>query len=283
MSNRRLDQARAALRRAEKQWKGSLANPSGGTDRVIRHAFGIDLAPYFSLGGLMPVGLHEVMTAHDDGAASALACALARLRAANIASPAKPGTVLWIRQRRAIDQGTLYTPAILGDMHRPDWHAPLSEDQKSTPHPKDLGDLVMMNVDQPQSALWACEEAAKSGQVPTVIVEITGYDLTAARRLQLACEAGGARLIALRRWHPGHGIAPSPAWSRWRIEGLPARTGGRGFERGNDRNLNLIGGRGVRPGRWRVSLDDATLSLSVADALENRLPSFGQHRQRVCA
>ncbi|WP_085585300.1 ImuA family protein [Thalassospira mesophila] len=243
----KLQQARAALLRAENQWQGRAACVDGGGARLITRAFGnIDLRPHFSAGGLMPTGLHEIMTEHDDSATSALAWYMAGLHTEP--SPhAKTPTVLWVRQRKALDQGRLYPPALFAS---PVHH-----------------NLIMMTIDQQQTALWACEEAAKSGQITTIILEATDYDLTAARRLQLACEAGETRLIVLRYHRAGQNIAPSPAWSRWQIK--PQET---------YRKLSLIGGRGVRPASWKVNIDEATLLVSVADTLENRLPPEGYHR-----
>lgn len=253
----KLQQARAALLRAEKQWQGRAACVDGGREHLITRAFGdIDLKPHFSVGGLMPTGLHEIMAEHADSATSALAWYLAGLDAEP--SPhAKTSTVLWVRQRKALDQGQLYPPALFTSPAR---HT-----------------LVMMTIDQQQTALWACEEAAKSGQIATIILETTDYDLTTARRLQLACEAGDTRLIVLRHHRAGQNIAPSPAWSRWHITPHDIY-----------RKLSLIGGRGVRPASWKVYIDEATLLVSVADTLENRLPpgcchATAAHKQPVHA
>jgi len=253
----KLQQARAALMQVENQWQGRAASVNSGREHLITRAFGdIDLKPYFAAGGLMPTGLHEIMTEHDDSATSALAWYMAGLQAT--ASPqAQMPTVLWVRQRKALDQGKLYPPALFASPAR--------------------HNLVMMTINQQQTALWACEEAAKSGQIATIILETTDYDLTAARRLQLACEAGNTRLIVLRHHRAGQNIAPSPAWSRWQIK-----------PQGTYRKLSLIGGRGVRPASWKVTIDEATLFVSVADTLENRLSpgcchTTSAHKQPVHA
>lgn len=241
MSDRRLHLARAALQRAEKQWKGEVTCLPGGADRIIRRAFGIELAHHISIGGIAPVGLHEIICGHDDTGASVLAWYLARLSIGDQTGK----NLFWIRQRRAIDQGGLY---------------PLSLPGEDAP--------IMMAVDQQATALWTCEEAAKSGQIASIIVETTDYDLTAARRLQLACEAGHTRLIAIRHMRSDGKTIASSAHTRWRItpEAVKHST------TDNRHILNLIGGRGVRPGSWKVKIDATTFSLSVADALENRLP-----------
>lgn len=242
----RLQQARAALLRAEKQWQGHAACVNGGQSVLIKRAFGgIDLGNHFAAGGLMPTGLHEIMTEHHDSAASALAWYMAGLspHSHQSAKQNKPATRLWVQHRKALDQGQVYAPALFAKQSNPQC------------------ELVMMNIDQQQTALWTCEEAAKSGQIGNVILETTDYDLTTARRLQLACEAGSCRLIVLRQHRAGQKIAPSPAWSRWHIT-----------PHGIYRKLSLIGGRGVRPASWKVCIDEATLRISVAAPLENRLP-----------
>jgi protein ImuA len=158
----------------------------------------------------------------------------------------------------------------------------------------------MMSVDQQDTALWTCEEVAKSGQVGAIVIETTDYDLTTARRLQLACEKGGTRIIVLRPAH--RGLGTSSAWTRWQISPVAQRHIHSIQEQqtpsdqnshiatspstGNIHQLSLIGGRGVRPGSWKVKADAATFSLSVVDPLENRLPhhpsgpaSKGRHVQ----
>lgn len=256
MSDRRLHQARAALARAEQQWKVQVSCMSGGADGVIAHAFGGDfLADHISIGGLAPIGLHEVVCAHDDGAASLLAWYLATVGQHQDMQTAKG--LFWIRQRRALDQGGFYALSMPADMLDPE--------------------PLMMTVDQQATALWTCEEAAKSGQVGAVIIETTDYDLTTARRLQLACEAGGTRIIVMRPQPRNGHLPPSSAWTRWRITSQDSSTNTSHSSHkqttptGNAHHLSLIGGRGVRPGSWKVKTDATTFSLSLVDPLENRL------------
>ncbi len=250
MSDRRIHQARAALARAEQQWKVQVSCLSGRTDEVITHAFGgMFLCDHISIGGLAPVGLHEVLCGHDDCAASLLAWYLATLTDPNTTSETPKG-IFWIRQRRALDQGGFYALSL-----------PM---MALEPEP------LMMTVDQQATALWTCEEVAKSGQVRAVIIETTDYDLTTARRLQLACESGGTRIIVLRPIARNGRIPTSSAWTRWQITPVNA-FGSTERPTGNDHHLSLIGGRGVRPGSWKVKTDATTFSLSVADPLENRL------------
>ena len=246
----RLDEARAALAQVEKQWKGQITCPPGAADDVISHAFGaVSLPRHLGTAGILSVGLHEVVCGHDAGAASVLAWHLAQIGRSRCESAPCGKPVFWIRQRRAIDQGGFY-------------HLSLP-DRASGPSP------LMMTTGQQVTALWACEEVAKSGQVAFVILETTDYGLTAARRLQLACEKAGTRLIVLRRAQPTRRLAPSSALTRWKIEPSGDR---KANMTGNIHHLSLIGGRGVRPGGWRVEVNATTFSISVVDAMENRLP-----------
>ncbi|NIY77317.1 protein ImuA [Thalassospira sp. HF15] len=255
MSEERIHQARAALARAEQHWKVQVSCLSGGADGVIARAFGDTfLGDHISIGGLAPIGLHEVLCGHDDCAASLLAWYLATVSGPDAASPEVPKGIFWIRQRRALDQGGFYALSL-----------PMAA---MKPEP------LMMAVDQQATALWTCEEVAKSGQVHAVILETTDYDLTTARRLQLACESGGARIIVLRPLARDGRIPTSSAWTRWQITPVNALSSpgpSTGRPTGNDHYLSLIGGRGVRPGSWKVKTDATTFSLSVADPLENRL------------
>jgi protein ImuA len=247
----RLHNARAVLAEAEKQWKVNFPCLSDGASDVISHVFGniITLSRHISLGGIAPVGLHEVICRHDAGAASILAWYLSQIDLPEQALKSTGRTVFWVRQRRAIDQGGFYHLAL-----------PINLDAGAHP--------LMMVVDHQATALWACEEVARSGQVASVILETTDYDLTVARRLQLACESGGTRIIVLRPVARNGRIPTSSAWTRWKIEPV---SGAEQNRTGNIHHLSLIGGRGVRPGSWKVKTDATTFSLSVADPLENRL------------
>ncbi|MDG4719744.1 MULTISPECIES: ImuA family protein [Thalassospira] len=265
MLSERLHDARVALVQAEKQWKANIACLSMGAGDVISTAFGnMELSGNISLGGFSSIGLHEVICLHDAGAASILVWYLAQLDTAKPEANPMGRSIFWVRQRRAIDQGGFYHLAL-----------PIDRETGSQ--------SLMMVVDQQATALWACEEVAKSGQVASVILETTDYDLTAARRLQLACEAAGTRMIVMRRASRNGRLMPSSALTRWKIE--PVSSSQQNMT-GNIHQLSLIGGRGVRPGSWKVKADAATFSLSVVDPLENRLPyhpsgpaSEGRHVQ----
>lgn len=219
----------------------------------------LSLASNISIGGFAPVGVHEVFCRHDAGGSTVFAWHLANLPDEKSPERFECNSTFWVRQRKAIDQGRFYHLAL-----------PASASGDAVP--------LMMTVDQQEKALWACEEAAKSGQVASIILETTDYSLTAARRLQLACEGAGTRMIVLRRGSASGRLMPSSALTRWKIE--PACDAAQDMT-GNIHHLSLIGGRGVRPGSWKVKTDATTFSLSVVDPLENRLPPSEPEGRRI--
>lgn len=103
-------------------------------------------------------------------------------------------------------------------------------------------------------ALWAAEQALRSPALAAVVAVLPMLDLAAARRLQLAAEAGGTLGLLLR---PGGGARPAPtaARTRWRVTPLPGR-GGAAHRLGAPRwRLDLLLARGGRPASWHATFD----------------------------
>lgn len=106
-----------------------------------------------------------------------------------------------------------------------------------------------------QDALWAAEQALRSPALTAVAAVLPPLDLAAARRLQLAAEAGGTLGLILRPDEANQWQAPTAARTRWRITSLPGH--------GSDPNklgaagwrVDLLHARGARPGGWDMTLD----------------------------
>ncbi len=134
-------------------------------------------------GGLRQSALHEIAPggAGDGAAACGFALALAaRLRAA---APAGRSAIVWIVEDFAgLEGGAPYGPGL-------------------ALHGVDPAGLILVHTANARDSLWAMEEALKCRTVAAVIGEIWSlgkvYDLTAARRLALAAQSGGAAALML--------------------------------------------------------------------------------------
>ena len=162
-------------------------------------------------GGLARAALHEVV-AEEAGAAAGFAAMLLGRAAGD------GGTVLWIG------------PA-------PDAWPPGLARYGLSP-----ASLVMVRAPRPADGLWAMEEALRCTAVAGALLMLTDIDLTAARRLQLAAETGGALGLLLRPDMAEGG--PSAALTRWRIGALPGLGGGSG------NSAHALGDP-----RWRITLE----------------------------
>ncbi len=105
--------------------------------------------------------------------------------------------------------------------------------------------LIQFCVRDEAEALAAAEDALAAAGVSAVFAEVEAVDLTAGRRLQLACEKRGATgFILRRRPYGGLGVKAatgSAAATRWRI--APAAS---------DPGPGVLG---LGAPRWRVRLD----------------------------
>jgi protein ImuA len=183
-------------------------------------------------GGGLPLGrLHEIAGDAMEREAPAAAAGFA----ACLAQRAGPGAIVWALQR-----DDLYPPGLQAFGLDPDR-------------------LIFVRANKDAETLCVAEDALRTRGVSAVICEIAALDLTAARRLQLACERGGATNFVLRRRLYGAPRSPphevSTATTRWRIAAAPsvADEPGLGPPRWSAR---LDRCRGGRTGAWIMEAPD---------------------------
>jgi protein ImuA len=198
-------------------------------------------------GGLPRVGVHELIAARGSGAGFAAALAGRCLK-----HPGQDhaGAVLWVARH-----AELYGPGL----------APFGLPPER---------LIVVAAARETDVLWVLEEALRTRGLAVVIGELSALDLTAARRLQLAAEAGGGTGLVLRPAERADGIAA--ACSRWRVAAVPAappstdrKTAGAPWTRWR---LALERCRGVTgaPAPWMVEWCDATGDFALAAAPGDR-------------
>ncbi|MBV1798961.1 ImuA family protein [Siccirubricoccus sp. G192] len=204
-------------------------------------------------GGLARAAAHEVLAA-DPGAAAGF-CAMLLARAARPLEGTPLGAVVWIAAEPEA------------------WPPGLARFGLSP------ADLVLVRAPHPDDGLWAMEESLRCPGVAGALLVLPELDLTAARRLQLAAEAGGAIGLLLRP--DSEAAGDSAALTRWRVgalagAGTPLAAGrtlaeGAAHGLGDPRwQLDLLRCRGGRPQSWRVVWKPAAerLELDHAEGLE---------------
>jgi len=193
--------------------------------------FGIEAVDGCFRGGGLPRGTwHEVVA---EGMEAELCAAPAAFTAQIMrALSAEAGEIVWIMRR-----DDLYPPGLSG-----------------------LGvaaeRLIQVRAESEEEVLAVVEEALSTRGVAAVVGEAEEVPLVAGRRLQLACERGGATgfVLARRPW----GVASrkgrtegSAAASRWKVSPAPGTAGSGGMGLGMSRwNVELARCRGGRSGAW---------------------------------
>jgi protein ImuA len=181
-------------------------------------------------GGGLPLGRwHELTGSGMEGETAAAPAAFAALLARPLADR---GAVVWVMRR-----DDLYAPGLAG-----------------LGFPAER--LIQVCAVTQAEALWVIEDALGSAGVAVVVGEVELVDLTAGRRLQLACERHGATgLILHRRFSTRHDsktptISGSAAATRWRIDPAPSAPDGEWGIGAARWSVTLERCRGGRPGAW---------------------------------
>lgn len=138
------------------------------------------------------------------------------------------------------------------------------------PYGPGLGDvrLLLTRVRREVDALWAMEQALRSGAVALTVGAIHGAALTQTRRLEFAARQGGATALLLPRDLDGL----SAAARRWRITAESGAADPDDPRAPGATRLcaELVRARNGRPGRWTLEQDDETHRLRLADRLADR-------------
>lgn len=180
-------------------------------------------------GGGLPLGHWHEVTA--DGLEIETAAAPAAFTALIAAPLAARGEVVWVLRR-----DDLWAPGLMG----------LGLDPER---------LICVCARDEAEALSVMEDALATTGVAAVVGEVEAADLTAGRRLQLACEKQGATGFLIRR-RPYGGLAKAPATgsaaaTRWRVGSAPSEPAAGAFGLGAPRfRVELDRCRGGRPGAW---------------------------------
>jgi protein ImuA len=199
--------------------------------------------------------LEEVVADQPADAAAALGFALGRLMTAPVGRPlALVTTQLWLRERG--------WPFARGLMR---WGAAPER-------------LVWVRANKEDQALWALEEALKSGAVAGGLATVEHPPFVATRRLDFAARAGGA-LGLLVRAGPAEDL--SAARRRWRIASRPSASAEFDAAAPGASRLRaeLVRRRDGPPGGWDLEQDDETGRLHLdAELADQRVAAAGPGR-----
>lgn len=235
VTGRALDTVRAKIAALETGRRGdpeSLAFGDPRIDRCFPGGRGLPLHRWHELGG-------EGMEAETAAAPAAFVALLAR-------PLLEKGPAVWIARR-----DDLHPPGLTG-LGFP------------------VGGLIEVWVRDEAQALAAAEDALGASGVGAVVVETQACDLTAGRRLQLACEKGQATGFLIVRRPFGGGpqatAGGSAAATRWSIASAPSQPapGRPGLGAPRWRAV-LERCRGGRPGAWLFESPGAYSDTEIQD------------------
>lgn len=187
-------------------------------------------------GGGLPLGRwHEIVGAGLEAETSAAPAAFAALMARPLA---RRGEAVWVLRR-----DDLWAPGLAGLGFPPER-------------------LIQVCARDEAETLMVMEDALTTVGVSAVFGEVEDVDLTAGRRLQLACEKrGGTGFVIRRRPFGGAGhreAAGSVATTRWCVKPALSEPAAGDFGLGAPRyHVELQRCRGGRTGAWIVEADQA--------------------------
>ena len=237
--------------------KVAAMEAGGGPARAVLSFGDARLDRAFPGGGL-PLGCwHDIA---GEGLEIETAAAPGAFAAALAGPLARRGAVIWVMRR-----GDLYAPGLAG------FGFPAER-------------LIQVRARDEAQALAALEDALGSAGVAAAIGEAGEVDLTAGRRLQLACERRGATGVLIRRrpfGGPARAMAAgSAAATSWVVAAAPSEpppgVPGLGAPRWR---VDLRRCRGGRPGRWILEMSDGPYPLRVVAQLGDRQLEAPQPRR----
>jgi protein ImuA len=131
--------------------------------------------------------------------------------------------------------------------------------------------VILAETADEKLALWAMEEALRSG-APAVVIGAIGakLDLKTSQRLNFAAGASNIPLVLLR---PAEAIGSSTATTRWHVGAAMAMRDRFGFMTRWRWQVKLERCRNGRPGEWLVEFDHVANCFSLAAALANPAPA----------
>jgi protein ImuA len=202
-------------------------------------------------GGLLYGALHEVAPESDEDMPAAFGFAAALLGRV----PAGP-IVLVLSSRKFARCGRPYGHGL-------------------TAFGLDPARLILVEAREEKEALWAMEEALRSGAPAAVAGTVEKFDFRTSQRLHLAARDSERPLLLLR---PARALGSSVAVTRWRIgAALAARDRFNLVDRWRWR-VRLERCRNGLPGQWLVEFDHA-YRFSLAAALADPALSRGSGAQ----
>jgi protein ImuA len=136
--------------------------------------------------------------------------------------------------------------------------------------------LILVEPAHSRDALWAIEEAVRSGAPAAVAGIIDKLDLKTSQRLQLAATEAGLPLLLIR---PEHNLESSAAATRWRVGTAEAARDRFGLFVRPRWHLALERVRNGRPGEWIVEYNHVAHRFSLAAALADPARARGTSKK----